>query len=184
MKPTLTGRRGFKIKASYAKAKHFVHSIICTKSFCFLQRYNNIVLLLPVLLRGNSHYLHKYLSEKHKHRLFKAFKQNANARNFLLRTIYRWMNGCWVHNGWDTHMHDVVQYVRGNQVSTPLINTISSVLPAVECISQSLLTRRQIDCHQQWHGALAFPSHALLLAALGCTSCGCTESCVHLLRFS
>lgn len=59
------------------------------------------------------------------------------------------------------------------------------LLPAAECISQSLLTHRQIDCHQQWHGALAFLSHALLLfPALYSTSCGCTESCVHLLPFS
>lgn len=46
------------------------------------------------------------------------------------------------------------------------------LLSAVECTSQSPLTLKQIDCHQQWHAALAFPSHVRLFPELRSTSWG------------
>lgn len=55
----------------------------------------------------------------------RCLKQTTNALNFRLRTVCRWWRAfcCWVHNRPDMH---VVQCVHGNQVSTPLINTIST----------------------------------------------------------
>lgn len=41
----------------------------------------------------------------------------------------------------------------------------------MECISQSLLTHRQIDCHERWHWALEFQAHVHLFPELSSTSC-------------
>lgn len=53
----------------------------------------------------------------------------------------------------------------------------------MECILiHGTLTHRQIDCHQQWHGALAFWAHVHLFPALSSVFCGCrlqTVSSIH-----
>lgn len=58
------------------------------------------------------------------------------------------------------------------------------LLPAADCGSQSPLTLRQITCHKQRFGALAFSSHVLLFP-LRCPSLSCvfTDSFAPALTF-